>query len=142
MKKLFALLLALSLLASLTACLAEAENPSFEAGGYTITYEVVAQDQVDAVVGDLAQWVDTEGVDMEANRLLYIHYTSATQNGEEMQLGRVFMGLSWGNLVFTVDGVDYTQDSLLMSSGTQTYLTYLFVPADTPDDVAVSIQYK
>ena len=142
MKKLFVLLLALALLCILPACFAEAENPSFEADGYTISYEVVAQDQVDAVVGDLAQWVDTEGVDMEANRLLYIHYTAATKGGEEMHLGKVFMGLSWGNLVFTVDGVDYTQDSLLMSSGTQTYLTYLFVPADTPDDAAVSIQYK
>ena len=29
-----------------------------------------------------------------------------------------------------------------MSSGTQTYLSYLIVPAETPDTAAVSIRYN
>lgn len=118
------------------------EEKFFEAEGYKIFYEAVPQDKVEEVVGDLAQYVDTDGVDMETNRLFYIHYTSAQQNGEEVQIGKIWRSISWGAITFTVDGVDYRQPSILMSSGTQTYITYLFVPAETPDDAPVSLRYQ
>ena len=118
------------------------EEKFFEADGYKIYYEVVPQDRVEEVVGDLAQYVDTDGIDLEKNRLFYIHYTSAEQNGEEVQMGKIWRSISWGAITFTVDGVDYRQPSILMSSGTQTYITYLFVPAETPDDAPVSLKYQ
>ena len=118
------------------------EEKFFEADGYKIYYEVVPQDRVEEVVGDLAQYVDTDGIDLEKNRLFYIHYTSAEQNGEEVQMSKIWRSISWGAITFTVDGVDYRQPSILMSSGTQTYITYLFVPAETPDDAPVSLKYQ
>jgi len=118
------------------------QTGSFKAGSYTIFYEVVARDRVGEVVGDLEQYADTEGVDMEKNRLFYIHYTSAQKDGKEERLASAIFGISFNNVRFTVDGKEYTQPSILMSSGTQTYLTYLLVPADTPDTAAVAIRYK
>ena len=124
---------------------AEAGNPAevkkVEADGYTISYEVVAQDQVDQVVGDLAQYINTEGVDMQKTRLLYIRYISAEKEGQEVKLGSALMNTDRGKFVFCVDGTEYTQTSLLMNTGTQTFLTYLFVPAETIDDADVSIKY-
>jgi len=118
-----------------------AEVKSFKAEGYTIYYEAVPEDKVDEVIGDLVEFIDTDGVDMEQNRLFYIHYTGAEQNGQEVQLSTIWRSISWGKILFTVDGVDYRQPSILMSSGTQTYITYLFVPAGTPDNADVSIKY-
>ena len=151
MKRFWSILAALFILfiaLTVSAC-AETEDPAepaeekmFEAEGYTIYYEVVPQDRVEEVVGDLAQYVDTDGIDLEKNRLFYIHYTSAEQNGEEVQMGKIWRSISWGAITFTVDGVDYRQPSILMSSGTQTYITYLFVPAETPDDAPVSLKYQ
>ena len=118
------------------------QSGSFKAGDYTLFYEVVARDRVAEVVGDLEKYVDTEGVDMENNRLFYIHYTSAKKDGKEVRLANAVFGISFGNVRFTVDGKVYTQPSILMSSGTQTYLSYLIVPAETPDTAAVSIRYN
>ena len=118
------------------------QSGSFKAGDYTLFYEVVARDRVAEVVGDLEKYVDTEGVDMEKNRLFYIHYTSAKKDGKEVRLANAVFGISFGNVRFTVDGKVYTQPSILMSSGTQTYLSYLIVPAETPDTAAVSIRYN
>ena len=118
------------------------QSGSFKAGDYTLYYEVVARDRVAEVVGDLERYVDTEGVDMEKNRLFYIHYTSAKKDGKEVRLANAVFGISFGNVRFTVDGKVYTQPSILMSSGTQTYLSYLIVPAETPDTAAVSIRYN
>lgn len=118
------------------------QSGSFKAGDYTLFYEVVARDRVAEVVGDLGKYVDTEGVDMENNRLFYIHYTSAKKDGKEVRLANAVFGISFGNVRFTVDGKVYTQPSILMSSGTQTYLSYLIVPAETPDTAAVSIRYN
>ncbi len=118
------------------------QSGSFKAGDYTLYYEVVARDRVAEVVGDLEKYVDTEGVDMEKNRLFYIHYTSAKKDGKEVRLANAVFGISFGNVRFTVDGKVYTQPSILMSSGTQTYLSYLIVPAETPDTAAVSIRYN
>ncbi len=118
------------------------QSGSFKAGDYTLYYEVVARDRVAEVVGDLERYVDTEGDDMEKNRLFYIHYTSAKKDGKEVRLANAVFGISFGNVRFTVDGKVYTQPSILMSSGTQTYLSYLIVPAETPDTAAVSIRYN
>ena len=118
------------------------QSGSFKAGDYTLFYEVVARDRVAEVVGDLEKYADTEGVDMENNRLFYIHYTSAKKDGKEVRLANAVFGISFGNVRFTVDGKVYTQPSILMSSGTQTYLSYLIVPAETPDTAAVSIRYN
>lgn len=118
------------------------QSGSFKAGDYTLYYEVVARDRVAEVVGDLERYADTEGVDMEKNRLFYIHYTSAKKDGKEVRLANAVFGISFGNVRFTVDGKVYTQPSILMSSGTQTYLSYLIVPAETPDTAAVSIRYN
>lgn len=134
-------LLMLFLMMAGAAC-AEAEDENkFTAGGYTIWFEVVPQDQVEAVVGSLAQYAKTEGEDMEANRLLFIHYTKAEIDGKEVRMGSALISLSMGQARFNVDGTEYTQSSLLMNSGTQLFLTYLIVPAETADDAAVSISY-
>ena len=80
------------------------QSGSFKAGDYTLYYEVVARDRVAEVVGDLERYVDTEGVDMEKNRLFYIHYTSAKKDGKEVRLANAVFGISFGNVCFTVDG--------------------------------------
>lgn len=143
MKRFFSVLITLCILslAIAGACAEAAEEKSFNADGFVIYYEVVPQDQVDQVVGDLAKYVDTEGMDPATTRLLYIHYTRIEVDGENQHMGRVFMNLSWSAFKFTVDGKEYTSDSMLMSSGTQTFLTCLFVPVETPDDAEVSIKY-
>ncbi len=120
---------------------AEPEMKFFKAEGYTIYYEVVTTDRVGEVIGDLVEFIDTDDVDMEQNRLFYIHYTAAEKDGQAVELSTIWRSISWGKILFTVDGIDYRQPTILMSSGTQTYITYLFVPADTPEDADVSIKY-
>ncbi|MBR3430431.1 MAG: hypothetical protein IKG87_10065 [Clostridia bacterium] len=150
MKRFWSILAALFILfiaLTVSAC-AETEDPAepaeekmFEAEGYTICYEVVPQDRVEEVVGSLAQYAKSDDMDMEKSKLLYIHYTAAKQNDQEMHLGSVIFSLSKKNLLFIVDGIEYTQTSMLINSGTQTYITYLIVPIETTDDAEVSIQY-
>ena len=84
----------------------------------------------------------TDGLDMEANRILYIHYISVVMDGEELALARSLMGLSVGRFIYTIDGKDYSESGLLMNTGTQLFLTALVVPAETPDDVEVTARYQ
>lgn len=108
---------------------------------YKVYYEIVPQAEHEQVVGDLEQFVKNEGVDMEKNRVFYIRYTGAEEDGQEVKMSSIWRDISWSKLVFSVGGTDYQQPSILMSTGTQVYITYLFVPNNTPDDVSVSISY-
>ena len=119
----------------------EAEPLFFAAKEYTVYYEAVPQNRQEEEVGTLADYIDTEEVDMERNRIFYIRYTGAEKDGETIRMGSVWSNIPWYKIVFSVGGTDYQQSSLLINSGTDLYITYLFVPIDTPDDVPVSINY-
>ncbi|MDR0841691.1 MAG: hypothetical protein LBN26_09990 [Christensenellaceae bacterium] len=119
----------------------EAEKPFFMANEYKVYYEIVPQAAYEQVVGDLAQYVDNNGVNMDKDRVFYIRYTGAEEDGQEVKMSSIWRNISWSKLVFSVGGTDYKQPSILMSTGTQVYITYLFVPNNTPDNVSVSIRY-
>lgn len=119
----------------------EAEKPFFMVKEYKVYYEIVPQAEYEQVVGDLEQFVKSDGVDMEKNRVFYIRYNGAEEDGQEVKMSSIWRDISWSKLVFSVGGTDYQQPSILMSTGTQLYITYLFVPNSTSDDVSVSISY-
>ncbi len=146
MKRFVSVLTALLVISLAVSCaFAEGEEAAvkiFEWDGTTYTYEVVTEDKIEEIVGTLSQYAQTEGADMEANKLFYLHYISAEKDGQQLNLGRAVMNLPLANIRFIVNGIEYIQTGILMSSGRGIFLTYLIVPADTTDDAEVSIEYR
>ena len=145
MKRFMSVLAALFML-SLAVCGAafaeEADIRTFTWDGTVYSYESGTLDKLADVVDGLSQYVSTDGADMSANRLFFIHYLSAEKDGQQLNIGRAVMNLPLAQIRFIVNGIEYIETGVLMSSGRGVYLTCLIVPADTADDAEVSIEYR
>lgn len=120
------------------------DGKTFDADGYTVSYKVANTEETIERLGDGLMTLLYQDKQLDdAYRFLFIQVEKVEKDGEEQNpLVETMRNIPINQLLFFIDGEEYSTNTSITNENDQMYWYLLVVPKETSDDAFVGITYE